>query len=120
MPVSIDTTMAIGIWVVKPIDPPSAMVVRRHEQTTTAQSDHLLDDVVHPHHTITHMPQQTFEAIDPGAAQIDAAREALLSEVEIEVVGIGGDLGLLHVHTHLGEIHMVDHLQGRVDILGLL
>ncbi len=107
--------MAIGPWVEKHTDRLREMVVLLHEQTTIAQIAHLLDEVVHLHHTPIPMLLQTIEVTDPGVAQIDVAREALHLEEETVAVATEGVLDHLPAHIRLEEMHMQDRLRGHVD-----
>ena len=107
----------IGLWVEKPIDPPSEMAVLLYEQPTTAQSARLLAEVARLQHTSIHTLLQMHVVTDPEAAQTDVAREALDSEEETEAA-TEDDLDHLNVPSRLEEMHMQDHLRGHVDIQG--
>lgn len=111
--------MAIGLWAEKPTDQLSKMVVLHHDQTAIVWIVRLLDEAVHPHRTLTLMLLRTIEVIDPGAAQIDVAREALLLEEETEAVATEGELDHLLAHTRLEEMHIQDRHRGHVDIRDL-
>lgn len=112
--------MAIGLWVEKATDRLSEMVVLHHDRTAIVWIVRLLDEVVHHHRTPTLMLLQAIEVTDPGAAQIDVAREALLLEEETEAAAATeGDLDHLPAHSRLEEMHIQDHLRGHVDIRDL-